>query len=334
MGAGHTHNTAPGNRLWLSLAIALAFSAAEATAGLWSHSLALLADAVHNFGDALALGLTVYAASVVKRPATARHTYGFHRAAILTALFNAAALVVIALFIGVEAIKRLQNPETANALIMISVAVGAVLVNGLIAFTLAADAKHSLNIRAAFVHMLGDAASASAVVVAGLATYYGHWLYADISVSFLIAGFILFSAIGIVREAAAILMESVPKEIDMALLVRAIQSVPSVGGVHDVHVWALGDGLYFMSCHVTLPPAYSLAESAQVIQNINAKLRQDFSIGHSTIQVESGGLCVSGQGGDKICDPGTHLGFSSGHTHNHDNTLGGGHDQAQLPSHD
>lgn len=180
--AGHSHGPKSGTRLWLSLIVTLVFVVGEAFAGWVSHSLALLSDAGHNLSDALALGLAAYAVWVAKRPATPRHTYGFHRVAILTALFNAATLVAIALFIGVEAVTRFHHPEPIVGTLMIWVAAVAVLMNTVIAAALSGDAKNNLNSRAAFVHMAGDAISSLAVVVAGVIVHYSHgaWaVYAD-----------------------------------------------------------------------------------------------------------------------------------------------------------
>src|ERR1700712_1430874 len=208
---GHVHGPTSGKRLWISLAVTLLFCAGEAIAGYASHSLALLSDAGHNVSDAVALGLAAYAVGAMKKPAGGRHTYGYVRISTLTALFNSTTLIVIALFIAVEAVGRFRHPEAIAGNLMISVACVSVLMNTVIALALAGDAKHSLNNRAAFIHMAGDALSAVAVVIAGVVVRMTGWLYADPVVSLLIAAFIFWSAIGIVREASDVLMEKAPK---------------------------------------------------------------------------------------------------------------------------
>jgi len=300
--------------LWLSLIVTLAFVVGEALAGWISHSLALMSDAGHNLSDALALGLAAYAVCVARKPATSRHTYGFHRVAILTALFNAATLVVIALFIGVEAVSRFRHPEPIAGTLMIWVAAVAVLMNTVIAAALSGDAKNSLNSRAAFVHMVGDAVSSLAVVLAGVVVHYTHgsWaVYADPAVSVLIAAFILYSAAGIVKDATDILMEATPKDLDVAGLIAGIKAVRPVCDVHDLHIWQVGDGLNFLSCHVALPKTCSLEQCAAIVGAVNRTLHDGFGIEHATIQTEIEGLCDMTEQDDLYC-------AMENHAHEHD----------------
>lgn len=313
--AGHSHGPKSGTRLWVSLVVTLAFVVGEAVAGWVSHSLALMSDAGHNLSDALALGLAAYAIWVARKPATAKHTYGFHRVSILTAQFNAATLVVIAIFIGVEAVRRFQHPEPVGGLLMIWVAAIAVLMNTVIAAALSGDAKESLNSRAAFIHMAGDAISSLAVVIAGVVVHYTGWLYADPVVSILIAAFILYSAVGIVRDATDILMEATPKEVDVEKLIAGIKTVRPVCDVHDLHIWQVGDGLNFLSCHVALPKTCSLEECAAIVGAINKKLHDDFGIEHATIQTEIEGLCDMNEAHDLYCAMEAHNGHEHDHAH-------------------
>ena len=288
---GHVHGPTSGRTMWISLGVTLLFVVGEALAGYRANSLALLSDAGHNLSDALALGLAAYAISVARKPANAARTFGYHRVAILTALFNSVSLVVLALWIGVEAWQHFLHPEPVGSALMIWVALIAVLMNTVIAASLAGDAKHSLNSRAAFIHMAGDALSSLAVVIAGVVIHYTRWIYADPLVSALIAAFILYSAWGIIGDATRILMENTPKNVDVEKLVRAMKTVAPVCDVHDLHVWTVGDGLNFLSCHVALPQGTTLEQCAQVVGALNRKLRNEYSIAHSTIQTEVEGLC-------------------------------------------
>jgi len=284
--AGHVHGPTSGRKFWVALLVTLAFVAGEALAGWRAHSLALLSDAGHNLSDALALGLAAFALWIAQRPASATSTFGYHRVAILTALFNALTLMVLAVFIGIEAVQRFLHPEPVAGALMIGVALLAVLMNTVIARALSGDAEHSLNARAAYIHMAGDALSSAAVVVAGIVIHFTGWPYADPLVSFLIAVFIAYTAWGIVRDATDILLENTPKGVDVEALIADIQSIPPVRNVHDLHIWTVGDGLNFLSCHVALPADCTLMECAAVVDAITLRLHDDFGIGHATIQTE------------------------------------------------
>jgi cobalt-zinc-cadmium efflux system protein len=317
--AGHVHGPTSGRTMWISLVVTLLFVIGEATAGIISHSLALLSDAGHNLSDALALGLAAYAIWVARKPANSARTFGYHRVAILTALFNAVSLVVLAIWIFIEAFRSFLHPEPVGGALMIWVALVAVLMNTVIAAALSGDAKHSINSRAAFVHMAGDALSSAAVVVAGVVIHYTHWVYADPLVSVLIAAFILYSAWGIVGDATNILMENTPKGIDVNKLVAEMKSVTPVCDVHDLHIWTVGDGLNFLSCHVALPFGTSLEHCAAVVGVLNKKLHDEYSIGHSTIQTEVEGICPTHEEAELYCAMESHQ-HGAGEEHDHDHS--------------
>jgi cobalt-zinc-cadmium efflux system protein len=287
--AGHTHGATSGRGLWLSLGMTGAFVAAEAYFGHRAHSLALISDAGHNVSDALALGLAAYAVWVARRPASPGKTFGYHRVAILTALANAAALVVIALGILVGAFEAFQHPQPVQGNLMIWVAAFGVFMNTVIAWQLQGDSKHSLNARAAYVHMAGDALSSLGVVLAGFLIKATGWTFADPLMSVLIAAFILYSSWGIIGEATNILMEGTPKGIEVEALAAVIKSTPPVLDVHDMHVWTVSDGLHFLSCHVVLPAGCTVSESQFIVAVLNERLHDEFGIGHATIQTETVG---------------------------------------------
>ena len=284
--AGHTHGATSGRGLWLSLGLTGAFVGAEAYFGIKAHSLALVSDAGHNVSDALALGLAAYAVWVARRPASPGKTFGYHRVAILTALANAAALVVIALGILAGAGTTFQHPHPVQGSVMIWVAAFGVFMNTAIAALLQGESKHSLNARAAYVHMAGDALSSLGVVLAGLLIKATGWTLADPLVSVLIAGFILYSSWGIIGEATNILMEGTPKGIEVEELAAAIRAVPPVCDVHDMHVWTVSDGLHFLSCHVVLPGDCTVSESQSIVAVLSERLHE-YGIGHATIQAET-----------------------------------------------
>lgn len=277
--------------LWLCLIITAVFVVGEAFAGYVSHSLALLSDAGHNFSDAFALGLAAYAIWLAKRPSNAGKTYGYHRASILTALFNAATLLVIAAAILVEAIALLRNPEPVHGGMMMIVAAISVLMNTVVAALLRGGAHRSLNMRAAYIHMAGDALSAVGVLIAGWVVHATGWVYADPVVSVLIAIFIAWSAIGVVKDAVNVLLEGSPKGLDVEAMIDAMRGIDHVQAVHDVHVWTVSDHLNFLSAHVEVSDTQTMEESDEVIRDVNNLLLHHFGINHATIQVETAGVC-------------------------------------------
>jgi cobalt-zinc-cadmium efflux system protein len=292
----HVHGVTHGPRLVASLAITLAFVVGEAIAGFSANSLALMSDAAHNASDALALGLAAYAIWISKRPANEKKTYGYHRANILIALFNAVSLVVIGVVILVEAWELFRKPEPVVGSLMIWVAGISVLMNTVIATLLSGGAKDSLNVRAAYLHMAGDAISAVGVVVAGFVIKSTGWIYADPLVSALIAVFILFTAWGIVREATNILLEAAPRDLDFDQMITAMRLVEGVCSVHDVHAWTVSDGMNYMSCHVELSDGTTIEDSSRVVRQLNHLLAHDFRIAHATIQTELAGTCAAETG--------------------------------------
>jgi cobalt-zinc-cadmium efflux system protein len=289
MGHGHDHGTSlTARRLLLSVAITVAFVIGEAAAGYFSNSLALMSDAGHNFADALALILSWYGLWIARRPSSERHSYGYHRVGILTALVNAVALVVIALFVFWEAVSRLRYPEPVQSKPMIIVALIAILLNTAISLWLRKAAKDDLNVRSAYKHMVGDAVSAVGVVIAGLVVAFTGASIADPVVSVLIGLLILWSSWGILKESVNVLLEGIPEGMDIWSVEQKISAVHGVLGVHDLHVWTVGSGMICCSCHITVEEQ-SVRSGENVLRAVTKELEHDFGIAHTTIQVEVGG---------------------------------------------
>jgi cobalt-zinc-cadmium efflux system protein len=265
--------------------LTLAFVAGETIAGHLADSLALLSDAGHNFADAAALGLSWYALWIARKPSNEGMTYGYHRVGILAALVNAASLVLIALFIVWEAIDRLRHPQAVHGWLMIVVAAVAIAVNLLIGLWLHAGAKHDINVRSAYVHMIGDAVSALGVVLAGVIVVASGWHLADPLVSFLIAALILWNSWGILKESVNVLLEGTPYGTDMVAVEKCIASVSGVLGVHDLHVWTVGAGAIACSCHI-LVAEQSIRDGQQILNAVVEELQHHHGINHSTVQVE------------------------------------------------
>jgi cobalt-zinc-cadmium efflux system protein len=282
----HSHaGPATGRHLGRSIILTLAFVGGEAAAGYWSNSLGLLADAGHNFADALALLLSWGAVRISRRPPTATKTFGYHRVGILAALANALSLVAIAILIGWEAVERLRTPEPVLGGVMIGVAAAAIALNTMIAVWLHREARHDLNVRGAYVHMVGDALSAVGVVAAGVVVAATGSTLADPVVSLLIAGLIMWSARGVVVESVNVLLEAVPTGFDIPALEAGIRTVPGVLDVHDVHVWSVSSGLIAGSCHIVV--AEQTAQGGQEVMDAVRRVMHDkFHVVHPTIQVE------------------------------------------------
>lgn len=274
----------------LAVGLTLTFVLVELIAGGFSHSLALLSDAGHNFADAAALGFSWYALWIARKPAHAQMTFGYHRVGILAALVNASSLVVIAVLIFLEAIQRLRHPEPAHGWIMVGVASVAVVLNFTIGSWLHGHSHDDLNVRSARIHMLGDAISAIGVVIAGLIVAVGGSKIADPLVSFLIGGLILLSSWGVLRESVNVLLEGTPRGIDMAGVQRDIAAVDGVRGLHDLHVWTVGPGVIAASVHILVDPQ-SISDGQRVLRAVGDQLKSLHRINHATVQIELEGWC-------------------------------------------
>ncbi len=284
-GHGHDHDHPPVStaKMGWAVGLTLAFVAVEAAAGGLSHSLALVGDAGHNLADAAALAFSWYALWIARRPSHAGMTFGYHRVGILAAFANAASLVVIAIGLAYGAVDRLRHPEPAHGWVMVAVAAVAVAMNFTIGAWLHAGSHHDLNVRSARLHMLGDAVSAIGVVVAGLVVAVTGWAPADPGVSLLIAGLILASSWGVLRESVAVLLEATPAGTDMAAVGRGLAGVPGVAGVHDLHVWTVGPGVVAASVHVRVDCD---GDDRRVLRAAVAELRRH-GINHTTVQVDA-----------------------------------------------
>ena len=307
----HEHHSAAGmteQRVMLSLILTFTFVIVEFISGLRSNSLALLSDSGHNLSDGLALLFSWYALRVARRPATPTRTYGFHRVGILTALFNALTLLLIAVFIFVEAYHLFLNPPQVSSNLMMMVAGIAFVLNTTIAVGLHGEAHHDVNVRSAYIHMMGDAISSIGVIVAGAVIHFTGWRYADPLVSVMIGAFIVYSSAGIVKETVNVLLEGAPNGLDVEDLVKQMRAVAGVSDVHDLHVWTIANGMNALSCHLTLTAETDLRPSSTVAA-VKSLLR-DNNIPHSTIETECGGC----ENSELYCQLEDKRG---GHTHEH-----------------
>ncbi len=289
MSAGHTgHNHTHGmarKTLRLAFFLTLIILVAEVSGGLVANSLALLSDAGHVLTDIFALGLAWFATAQADRPPNARNTFGYHRVGILAALINALTLILITLWIVWEAIQRVQHPQPVQPLVMFLSATIGIGVNLVIGFGLQKE-KENLNVRAAALHVFGDIGASFGVILSGALILLTGWYLADPLLSLGIAVLIALGAWRVLRETTEILLEAVPKDVNLTALVHDLVQVDGVENVHDLHVWCIASGMYSLSCHAQigdLPPS----QSSTILLSLETMLREKYRIGHTAIQFES-----------------------------------------------
>ncbi len=290
--AGHTHThdvqgglverAAQSSKLRIVLVITAAFMVAEIVGGVLSNSLALLADAGHMFTDVGALALSMFAMRMAQRPPSRERTFGYVRLEILAALVNGAALLVISGLIAWEAWERLSVPQEVDAPVMLSVAVVGLGVNIVGAFMLHSHSDSNLNMRGAYLHVLGDLLGSVGAIAAGLVILFTGWMPADPIISVFIASLILVGAWRLVREAAEVLLEMVPRHIDMEKLEEDLETVPELHEVHDLHVWTLTSGFVALSGHGVIDDP---AHHQVVLDEIQTRIERH-GISHITFQLE------------------------------------------------
>lgn len=296
----HSHGIAAGqsdsrhgsrSRLAITLSVTTMYMIAEVVAGLWTNSLALLADAGHMLSDCAALGLSLFAIRMTERGATNERTFGFYRTEILAALANGAALVVIAVFIAVEAIERLGTPAPVMGMPMLLVACGGLVMNLFAIGLLHPHRNGSLNVRGAFLHVLTDALGSVGAIGAGLLIWTRGWYWADPAASLVIAALVVYSAWTLLRDAVAVLMEGTPEGVDVSALRQALEALPAVLEVHDLHVWLITSDMPSASVHLVTREG---ADRDLVLHQARELLCERYGVTHTTIQVERAGSVLGG----------------------------------------
>ena len=280
--AGHAHGAGERGLRWV-LWLTGAFMIAELAGGIVANSLALLADAAHMLTDVGAIGLSLFALWFARRPPTTGMTWGWVRIEILAALVNATTLLVLAGFIVVEAVQRFQEPFEVRGGLMLAVAAGGLAVNIAAALILHRSAGESLNVRGAYLHVIGDLIGSVGAIVAALVIITTGWTPADPLISIFVAALILWSGWKLLRESVDVLLESVPAHIDLLDVQRAIDEIPGVDNVHDLHVWTVTSGFLAMSGHaeVARPDDHN-----RILSEIHLRMADRFGIRHVTFQLE------------------------------------------------
>jgi cobalt-zinc-cadmium efflux system protein len=284
--SGHNHGFQKNRKaLLIAIAVTGAIMVVEIVGGFLANSLALLSDAGHMLTDVSSLILSMIALQLAARPSSAKRTYGFYRMEILAAFVNGATLMIISALIFYEAYHRLKSAEAVDSLTMLGVAAIGLVANGIAAWAMLPSSKENLNIRGAYLHILGDLLSSVGVLVGGAAIYFTGWYWIDPVLSVGICIVILRGAVQLVKESVNILLEAVPKEVDLNEVQRALQTLPGVKGTHHVHLWTISSGIYALSAHLLIDNLL-MSETGKIIQEVNRLLLNKFRISHTTLQLE------------------------------------------------
>ena len=286
---GHSH-THGGNKktLFIAFLITTSYMVAEAIGGLLTNSLALIADAGHMLSDSISLLVGFLAFTVGEKAASHAKTYGYKRFEILAAVFNGVSLVAIAAYIFYEAYHRFADPPEVASGGMLAIAVVGLLVNVLVAWILmrGGDTKENLNLRAAFLHVLGDLLGSVGAIAAALLILFFGWAWADPLASVIVAVLVLISGWRVTKEGIHVLMEGTPRNVDIDEVTAAINNVPGICNIHDLHVWSITSGRNALSGHVVVEDNVSFEETQTLLRKIEHLLK-DMKIGHVTIQIEN-----------------------------------------------
>jgi cobalt-zinc-cadmium efflux system protein len=280
----YVHRATPQGSRALLVAVTLtgAYAIVEVLGGLWSGSLALLADAGHMVTDAAALLFALAANVVARRPASERHSFGLARAEVIAAFVNALAMLCIVVWLFIEAIDRLRAPKPVNGGSVFVIAFIGLAVNVAVAWSLSRETGN-VNTRAALLHVLGDLLGSVAAIAAGVIIYFTGYMAIDPLLSMLVGGLILRSTVGVLRETTEVLLDAVPQDIDYEKVGLALAAIPGVRSVHDLHVWAMVPGRSALSAHVLVE---DVEQWPAVLARARTVLRQGFNIDHVTLQPE------------------------------------------------
>ena len=275
-------------RLLISIALTALIFVAELVGGYLTNSLALMTDAAHVFMDVFALSLSFFAIYIAEMPPTEKRTYGLHRVEVFVSFINSFVLILLTIFIFYKGLIRFWNPEPVESVGMLVVASIGLVVNLIVAMWLHRYAVSDLNVKSAFIHVVGDAAASVGVIAAAVIIYFTAWFKADPLISMLIGLIIVNGAVKIIRESSHILLEGVPRDIDLSMVREEILSFEGVAGVHSLHIWSICHNVYALSAHVDVIPTQRW-RMGEIFGEINEKLAHDHHIFYTTLQAECSG---------------------------------------------
>jgi len=287
----HQHNPGDqselnGKKLLFATLLNITISLVEIIGGLISNSLALLSDALHNFSDGVALLIAYVAHRISKRPSNEKKTFGYRRIQILVAFFNTIVLIVISIYLLYEAYLRFFDPQPIKGLVMFIVATIGLLANLTAVFLLQKDSKKSLNIKAAYLHLISDTLSSVAVIIGGVLIYFLETFWIDPVITVLISIYIIKESWQILKETIDILMQATPKDLSLQLIKKDIEMIDGINNIHHLHAWSLDDRSIHFECHVDLTADLRINETESIQQKIEKLLHDKYNIRHVTVQFE------------------------------------------------
>jgi cobalt-zinc-cadmium efflux system protein len=281
----HSHHFS-GKKLLIAIILNSIITGAQIVGGILSGSLALLSDALHNFSDVLSLLISYVAHRIAHKKGDLTRTFGYKRAEILATLFNASALIAIGLYLIYEAIVRLFAPEAVDSQWVIWLGLLGIVVNGGSILLLHRDSAHNMNIKAAYLHLLGDVLTSVAVVLGGIliAVWEIYWI--DPIISILIALYLIYASLDLVRESSSILMQFAPVQSDLQDIAQSVGEIDPVANIHHIHLWRLDDHTLFLEAHIEFKENLRLTDTAEVLEEIESLLKERYGITHTTLQAE------------------------------------------------
>jgi cobalt-zinc-cadmium efflux system protein len=283
---GHAEKNISEKKLLITVILNFIISIAEIIGGLISNSLALLSDALHNLGDGIAILLAYMAHRLSKKDSNKRKTFGYKRIEILAAFINSVFLVAICIFLIYQAIDRFQHPEPIDGLIMLIVAIIGLLANLFAVILLKSDSTQNINVRAAYLHLLGDTLSSVMVIAGGILIYFFNIRFLDPLITVLISFYIIKETYNLLKDSVNILMQSAPEKLDLENIKREIESLPEVHNIHHIHVWNLNEREIHFEGHIDLDKDLQLSQTDIVRKKIELMLAENYQISHVTLQME------------------------------------------------
>ncbi len=285
----HSHNhqhDLKDKKLFFTIILNIIITVAQVIGGIVSGSLSLLSDALHNFSDVISLVISFIASKLSKRKASINRTFGYKRAEILAAFINASTLVIVAVLLIIEAVKRFQNPQEIESTIVIWLSLLAIIANGFSVLLIKNDSKNNLNLRSAYLHLFTDMMASVAVLIGGLLMRYYQLFWVDSVMTFLIAIYLIWVGYDLLKKSTKILMLFTPDQVNIKEILRVVHKIPKVNKLHHVHVWYLNDDELHLEAHLDLKENVSISEFDIILNKIEILLHDKFQINHITIQPE------------------------------------------------
>jgi len=285
MGHHHHHHQVSGKNMGIAIVLNIIITVAEVIGGIISGSISLLTEALHNFSDVLSLLLSYFTNRIAQRKPDAQHTFGYKRAEILATFINAATLIGIAIYLIVEAVQRFFNPEAVQSDLIIWFSAGSIVANVLSVLFLQKDAKESMNVRSAYLHLLTDVMTSTAILIGGVLMQYYHIFWLDSVLSIAIAGYLIYSAFHLLTASTKILLDFVPTHLSTEKIAQEIRQINSVKNVHHLHIWQVAEKMFVLEAHIDLLEDISISRFENILIEIENKLEK-YHIHHINIQPE------------------------------------------------